>query len=174
MFKDSAELAENKLLILYILNNINMPISNSDITHIILENNLINYFALQQYLSELIESNFIRDEKADKRHSLSITKEGKKTLDLFINRIPDKKKHIIDEYINRHLNEIKKEVESIAEYLPYLNDKFIVNLKLKEGDKLLIELKITADSNSEANNICKKWKNNSSELYEKIINTIKS
>ncbi|MCX7884780.1 MAG: DUF4364 family protein [Caloramator sp.] len=174
MFKDSAELAENKLLILYILSNINMPISNSDITHIILENNLINYFALQQYLSELIESDFILDQKEDKRHSLSITSKGKKTLDLFINRIPDKKRKIIDEYIKHHINEIKNEVESVAEYLPYLNDKFLVNLKLKEEDKLLIELKITVDSNSEANNICKKWKNNSSELYQKITNMLKS
>ena len=52
MFENSAELAENKLLLLYILQVLKRPISNSQLTEIILENNLINYFTLQQYISE--------------------------------------------------------------------------------------------------------------------------
>lgn len=173
MFKDSAELAENKLLILYILNKINTPISNSDITHIILENNLINYFALQQYLSELVQSNFINDEKTDKRHAISITIEGKKALYLFLNRIPEKKKKIIDEYIDNYLNELANENESLAEYEPYKNNKFYAKLKLKEKGKMLIELNILANTEAEAKNICNSWKENSKEIYEYIINKLK-
>jgi hypothetical protein len=70
MFKDMSELAENKLLLLYIFCEIGMPVSNSHITQIILENNLINYFSLQQYLSELIDSGFINIKKHDKQHFL--------------------------------------------------------------------------------------------------------
>ena len=53
MYENSLELAENKLLMLYILKSIKDPISNAQFTEIILENNFMNYFIFQQYLSEL-------------------------------------------------------------------------------------------------------------------------
>lgn len=174
MFKDTAELAESKLLILYILNSLSMPVSNSHITHIILENNLINYFSLQQYISELVERNFITDTKEDKRHMLNITSEGSEALNLFINRIPEKKKKIIDEYVKRHMLDIKREVEIVSEYEPYTNGKFLVSLKLMNKDETMIELKLPADTNADAKNICKIWKENSSDIYSRIIDMFKN
>ena len=53
MYENSAELAENKLLVLYVIKSLRQPISKYTITEIILENNFINYFTLQQYISEL-------------------------------------------------------------------------------------------------------------------------
>ena len=48
MYENSLELAENKLLMLYILKSIKDPISNAQFTEIILENNFMNYFIFQQ------------------------------------------------------------------------------------------------------------------------------
>ena len=56
MYENSAELAENKLLVLYVTDSLKHPITNTQLTEIILENNFINYFTLQQYISELITS----------------------------------------------------------------------------------------------------------------------
>ena len=53
MYENSAELAENKLLVLYVIQSLKQPISKTQLTEIILENNFINYFTLQQYISEL-------------------------------------------------------------------------------------------------------------------------
>ena len=53
MYENSAELAENKLLVLYVIKSLRQPISKTQLTEIILENNFINYFTLQQYISEL-------------------------------------------------------------------------------------------------------------------------
>lgn len=55
MYDSTLELAENKLL-LYIIKSIKYPISNTQLTDIVLENSFINYFMLQQYVSELISS----------------------------------------------------------------------------------------------------------------------
>ncbi|WDU82172.1 DUF4364 family protein [Caloramator sp. Dgby_cultured_2] len=90
MYRDTTELAENKLLILYILNKIDTPITNSSLTQIVLENNLINYFSLQQYISELIESGFIEINKEINKQLLRISLKGKRTLEFFIDRIPEK------------------------------------------------------------------------------------
>ena len=53
MYENSAELAENKLLVLYVIKSLRQAISKTQLTEIILENNFINYFTLQQYISEL-------------------------------------------------------------------------------------------------------------------------
>ena len=60
MYENSAELAENKLLVLYVIKSLKQPISNTQLTEIILENNFINYFTLQQYISELEYSDFVK------------------------------------------------------------------------------------------------------------------
>ena len=76
MHENSTELAENKLLLLYILKNLKMPITNGQLTDIILENNFINYFILQQYISELVHSSFVKYESVNEKNLLLLTDKG--------------------------------------------------------------------------------------------------
>ena len=87
MYESSSELAENKLLMLYVLKSIKDPISNTQLTEIILENSFINYFTLQQYLSELDESNFVEYHEANDKKLLILTEKGDNVLSLFKDRI---------------------------------------------------------------------------------------
>jgi hypothetical protein len=50
---------ENRLLILYILNKVNVPITISNLTDIYFSINEINYFYFQQFLSDLKDKEFI-------------------------------------------------------------------------------------------------------------------
>lgn len=169
MFKGTSDLAENKLLLLYIFDKINMPMNNSHITHIVLENNLINYFGLQQYISELIESGFLYDNIENKKHMLSITNKGTDSLDFFATRIPEKRKDIIDKYLESHLDLIKKDIGVIAEY-DIEGTTPMVRLALKSNDTTLMELKFPVENNSIAQEISQFWKDNYDEVYDKIIN----
>lgn len=172
MFEDTLELAESKLLLLYIFDKIKIPITNNQITQIILENNFINYFTLQQYLSELISSNFLKYTEGENKHRLEITERGKKVLSLFGNRLSNNKIDIINDYLTNNINIIKREVTITSDYTIEHKDKFIVNLKALENDIVLIDLKITVDSNKQARDLCTKWKNNSSEIYSKILDIL--
>lgn len=169
MFEDTLELAENKLLLLYIFNKINFPISNNQITQIILENNFINYFTLQQYLSELVSSNFIRYTDESNTHRLVITDRGIKVLSLFQSRISTSKIETIDNYLKSQIKNIKQEISVIADYTVENTNNFIVNLKTIENDSLLIDLKVNVGSKQQAKDLCQKWKSNYSALYDKII-----
>lgn len=169
MFENTLELAENKLLLLYIFNKVKFPISNNQITQIILENNLINYFTLQQYLTELVSSNFIEYTDETNNHRFIITDKGIKVLSLFRNRISNNKIEIINRYLENQLENIKKEVTVTADYTIERKDNFIVNLKALENDSILIDIKINVCSNKQAKDLCQKWKSNSSELYNKIM-----
>ncbi|KHD38514.1 hypothetical protein NL50_03160 [Clostridium acetobutylicum] len=172
MFEDTLELAENKLLLLYILHKLEFPISKNQFTEIILENNFMNYFILQQYISELISSNFVKSEQKDNKHSVSITHSGTKVLNLFINRLSIDKKDLIDKYISSNLHNIKNAISVTADYTIANKNSFIVDLKAIENDITLIDIKLNVVSNKQARDLCNKWKSSSSEIYNKIINLL--
>ena len=146
MFENTAELAENKLLLLHILKELNRPISNTQLTEIVLENNLINYFTLQQYISELDSSEFIRYEDINEKKLIVLTKKGENVLSFFKDRISPSKISIINNYINEKIELIKK--------LP------------------LIDLKVSVPTKKQASLLCSKWQENPSEIYNKIINIL--
>ena len=172
MFEDTLELAENKLLLLYILSKIKLPVSNTQITEIILENNLINYFTLQQYISELTSSNFIKYLNVGGSNRLGITERGFKVLELFKDRISGSKCELVDTYLQEHLEKIKKEVTVTADYTIEKADNFIVSLKAMENDVILIDLKLNVASNKQARELCVKWESNCAELYSAIISIL--
>lgn len=171
MFSSTSDLAEDKLLLLYLLEKIKLPISNNQITQIILENNFINYFALQQYIAELINSNFIDCIEQDDKHRIVISPKGLKVLSLFRNRISKDKMKAIDEYLIKQLESIKKEITISADYTIEGNN-YIVNLKAIENDCILIDLKLNVASNSQAKALCSKWKQNSADIYSKLIKVL--
>lgn len=172
MFDDALELAENKLLLLYILKQIKLPLSKNQLTEIVLENNFINYFTLQQYVTELIAANFIEYNELEDKHRLAVTTSGDKVLNMFLNRISDSKKALIDVYIEENINKIKNDISLIADYTIANNNSFTVNLKAIENNIVLIDLKLNVVSNKQARDLCSKWKNNSSELYTKILKVL--
>jgi predicted transcriptional regulator len=169
MFGDTSDLAENKLLLLYIFDKIKLPISNIQITQIVLENNFINYFTLHQYVSELISSNFLQYTAEESKHRLVITDRGSKVLSMFSERLPKNKIEILDQYLKKHMEKIKKEVTITADYTIEGDNNFIVNLKATENNNILVDLKINVPSNKQARELCSKWKNNSAEIYNKIM-----
>lgn len=171
MFSNTTELAENKLLVLYILNKINLPISNNQITEIILKNNLINYFTLQQYITELCSSKFLNYIDFDGKQRLTITNNGEKVLKLFRNRISPNKIELIDIFLDKNLESIKNEITINADYTIEGNN-YIVNLKASENNSILLDLKVNVASIKQANELCLKWKNNSSDIYTKIFNIL--
>jgi predicted transcriptional regulator len=172
MFEDTQELAENKLILLYILEKIQLPLSNTLITEIVLENNLLNYFHLQLYLSELAASGFLKAEKEDKRQLYSITPKGENVLEYFENRISKSKKETIKTYLDTHGELLKKEVQVTADYLPGDDKDYIVTCKITEDGINVIDLKLRVSSNEQAKQICTKWKSNPYQFFNRVTSML--
>ncbi len=172
MYENSVELAENKLLVLYVIKALKQPISNTQLTEIILENNFINYFTLQQYISELESSNFVKYIEKNDKKLLTITDNGENVLSFFNDRISPIKRDIIDNYISSAIDHIKKELTIYSDYTIEKNDSFIVNLRAFEDESLLIDLKVSVPSKKQAKSLCSKWKENPSDIYTKIMQSL--
>ncbi|MGL4655638.1 MAG: DUF4364 family protein [Sarcina sp.] len=172
MYDNTVELAENKLLLLYIIKSIKYTISNAQLTDIVLEHSFINYFTLQQYIAELEKSNFIKLEEKDNKEFVLLTRKGDSVLSLFKDRLSQSKMKSIDEYLSEQIDEIKRELNIFGDYTPDNNDSFLVTLKAIEGSCVLLDLNVSVPSKDQAKELCSKWKNNSSEIYNKIMEAL--
>ena len=87
---DNETIAENKVLILYILNTIEKPITNNSLYELVISIQDINYFYFQQFILDLLENKYISELKEDERSELVyfITPDGKQTLELTKDMIP--------------------------------------------------------------------------------------
>lgn len=172
MHNNISDLAESKLILLYILHKIKLPISNLVLSEIVLSNNILNYFTLQQYIFELISSNLIRNIDRDGKTLMELSDTGQKVLELFKNRIATDRLDQLDLYLDKHIENIKKEITVTGEYTIDENNNFIVALNAYENGSILIDLKVSVATNKQAKELCTKWKENSSDLYSKILNTL--
>jgi len=85
-------LAENKLLILYTLSQSKLNLTKAQFSNIILECIYINYFELQQYIEELIKTGLVELDVVNDKEAIVISAQGKSVLEMFKDRINDRKK----------------------------------------------------------------------------------
>ena len=172
LFDNTQELAQNKLLLLYIINESYNPLSNEEITEIILEKDFMNYFLIQQYLSELAETNFITYEKDEDKKLYKILDKGKTTLYYFQDRLDDNLKNEISLKFNKVKEEEKSSTEIVSEYFKKDNNQYLVNLKLIENMETLFSLYIDVATEKQAKDLCEMWKTNTEHIYVKILNLL--
>ncbi len=170
--ENSRELAENKLILLYIIHNLESPVTNLLITKIILEDKLMNYIFLQQYLDELCEGKFLTKIDADEKLSYSISSAGKQSLEYFTSLIPGGIKARIDEALNKYKKGKKNEINIQSDFIAVKENEYIVNLKICEGSFTYIDLKMSVGSRNDAKKICDNWAQNSEKLYSKILSAL--
>ncbi len=169
--KNSSKLAESKLIIMYMLHKINLPMSLSYIQEFALASEYMDYFSLSNYLSELTESEYIIKNVEHNKTTYTISKKGYKTLSLFENLIPIATKEKINEYVAVNKNQIKKDLDIVANFTEKDNE-YIVKCAVYENKSTLMELNLKVASKKYANTICDNWKKDASKYYLSFIKNL--
>jgi predicted transcriptional regulator len=166
------ETVENKLILLYIIDRLNIPVSNLQITRLVLEKRFMNYFLLQQHLNELQEGRLLSVERADDKALYMITDAGRKTLEYFTHLIPSGLKARMDSTFAAMRKEIRSESLVTADYTPESENKFTAACKVSEDGFSLLQLDVTVGTKSDARLICENWKKHSQLIYAEIIDAL--
>lgn len=165
-------LAENKVLILYILNTINKSLRSNDLFKIIAAVNDINYFYFSDILEDLVSSKLVGTYTKEDQKLYEITTEGKNSLELTIDILPGIVKLKADNLYKQELNSIAEERAITAEYIPENEKDYTVKCKIIENNKTIFEVKLFAGSNEQAKKISDTWRQKATEIYPKIINLL--
>lgn len=161
-----------KLIILYMLDKVDFPLTNAQISGFILDKGYTTYFKLQQALSELAESGFIREESTHSRTFYHLTEEGEETIQFFQNKISDAIKKDINEFLKEKHYELKNEVSVKADYFPNAGHEYAVRCQVLENSQALIDLTVTVPSEAEAETIANNWHKKNQEIYALIMQNL--
>lgn len=172
--ENQKNLAENKLIILYLLHNADCILSNMQILKLLYDFEGFNYYYFQHILSDLVEKNYIMSYKQEEEWLYQITPGGSEVLELTENMLPGIIKHKLDLIIRDLLQDVKNELTISAEYIPESNETFMTKCKISEDHKTLFEINILCTSQSQAKKIAENWKNNSSTYYNDIIRILEN
>ena len=170
--EDSEILAENKVLILYILNKLENPITNDGLLRLVLSVMDMNYFYFQQFLLDLLENQYIARFDQEGKHTYSITEKGKETLRLTHDMLPGIMKLKVDTNFQNELTTTAEEESITAEFTPRSENDYTVTCKINENNTCIFEVSVFAGAREEAKKIVDNWKENAYRIYPEILNSL--
>lgn len=165
-------LAENKVLILYLLNKLPDGIKSDNLFKLVSSANNINYFYFQELLTDLIETNFVGSFTKEEDTFVKITSEGKNALSLTKSLLPGILKLKADNVFKEEISSIVEESSIITEYIPKNEKDYTVKCKIVEKNETIFEVSTFAASRDRAKQISDNWKNNANKIYPKIIDLL--
>ena len=169
---DDETLAENKVLILYVLEKANKPLTNDVLYKIVLAAVDMNYFYFQQFMLDLINVGYIFSFQKEDQTLYQITDNGKTTLDLTLDLLPGIIKLKADTNLKPILDSSEEEQSIVAEYTPLSENHYTIICKVVENNETVFEVKTFAGSREQAKEIVDNWQNNADSIYPKILDIL--
>lgn len=161
-----------KLMNLYMLKQVNFPLTNAQLTDFFLKHEYASYFTLQQALNELQESGLIRTESTHNSTRYEITAEGEETMGFFGKNIPPAILEDMDLYLKENRFRMRNEVGIVADFYKSTSQEYVVHCEVREGKGTLIDLDITVPEKEQAELMCAQWKNSSQAIYAFVMKTL--
>ena len=166
---DDESLAENKVLILYVLNTANKALTNEVLYKLVLSATDMNYFYFQQFILDLINAKYVVSFQKESQTLYQITDSGKCTLDLTLDLLPGIIKLKADTNLKSILDSSEEEDSIVAEFTPLTESHYTVICKIVENNETVFEIKSFAGSREQAKEIVDNWKTNAYTIYPQLL-----
>ena len=169
---NTTTLAENKVLILYILNLIDNDIMQDNLFKIIASRDDFNYFYFKQILTDLIDSKLVGSYTKEAEQVIKITSKGKEAYILTKDVLPGIMKLKADNIFKKEFSSIEEEASVIAEFIPKNENDYTIKCKIVENNETIFEVKSFAGSRERAKKIVDNWNQNAKSIYPQILNLL--
>ena len=163
-----------KLMNLYMLHQVNFPLTNAQLSNFFLDREYTTYFTLQQALNELLDAGLVKKETMRNSSRYEITKEGEETLEFFGKNISPAIVSDMDEYLKQNRFRMRNEVGLISDFYKSTNQDYIVHCEVREGKAVLVNLDISVPDKEQAEIRCNHWKDRSQEIYAYVMKSLMS
>lgn len=170
---DDETLAENKVLILYVLDKAGKPLTNDVLYKIVLAAADMNYFYFQQFTLDLINVGYILSFEKEGKTLYQLTEQGQTTLDLTLDLLPGIIKLKADTNLKPIIDSSEEEHSIVAEYVPLNENLYNITCKIIEENETVFEIKTFAGSSTQAKEIVHNWESNATTLYPQILDLLR-
>lgn len=163
------EIFDNKIIVLYILENSSKPLTIPQIVKFCEEFEDITYFDICTYIENLKSNNYIEEIYDDGSTLYSLTTHGNSTLKELLELIPGVNLYNLKKIINKNMIQIKTEYDIDTIIVPIKSEEYKVSCYIKDGNDELVNISIYAGNKEQAKNISKNWNQNAEEIYAKLL-----
>lgn len=161
-----------KIAILELLNKSGFPLSNSQISDFFLEGDLTDYFTAQQSISDVEQLGYITSTTTHNNTTYSITLEGKKTLELFRDKLTPAIISDIAKYMSTNAMIMREENSYRANYFKADRGGYVVQCKILNEDNTTLDITLHVSNKEQAESICNNWRVKCEDVYIGIIDTL--
>ena len=158
-----------KLIVLSMLDRVDFPLTNAQISDFILTKEYTNYFTLQQVLSELVETELAEVHTVRNSSYYQLTPKGKETLNFFGHMVSSAIHEDMDKYFKDNAIALRDEISVRADYFPNNHEEYSVRLQVMEKNSSIIDLTLSVPTETQANSICNNWKQKNQKLYAYLM-----
>ena len=158
-----------KLILLYLLNRVEFPLTNGQICAFVAEEQYTDYFTVQETLADMVETKLLGTETVRNSTYYRLTESGKETLSYFKDDISTAIRKDIENYLKKNKMQLRDENAVLADYSNLEEGGFKVTLQIKEKESCIIDLKLVVPDERQAIKLCDNWKKKSSQVYSHLL-----
>lgn len=158
-----------KLLILYVLKNINRVVSPNDLNDIFLSSGLVDYFMLAESIDELVKSEHLAVDNEE--NVVVLTRLGMQTAEEIFRAIPLYARETAMKSALETLAVISRNSQIITD-TKETDDGFTVTLSILESGSDIFKISIVAPSEVQAHIITENFKKSPELIYKKAISLL--
>lgn len=161
-----------KLMILYMLDKVDFPLTTAQISEFFLEKGYTTYFKLQDALSELLELGFIEAESTHSRTLYHLTTRGTENISILRDSLSAPIRKDINDFFRERSYDLKSEASVRADYYLTPAREYEVRCRITEDGTDLIDLRLVVPTETEAKTISASWTRHSQKVYASLLSQL--
>lgn len=161
-----------KLTILYMLDKVDFPLTNSQISNFFLDQEYTDYFRVQEVIGDLENANLILAKSTHSNTQYSLTAAGKETLGFFRDKITEGIENDVARFFADNQLTMKKDNSILADYYKTTNQNYAVRCQVHSDGITMIDLTLSVKTKEQAEAICNNWKNQNEDVYGYLMDIL--
>lgn len=161
-----------KLIIIYMLEKVDFPLTNTQISDFFLEKELTDYFTIQQVIHDLLDSELILAQSTHSNTQYLATPVGKETLNYFRDKISLSIQEDVQTYLAENKMVLKNENSIIADYYKTPEQEYATRCQIKERGISRLDVTLTVKTKEQAEGICRNWKKQYNDVYACLMDLL--
>jgi predicted transcriptional regulator len=168
LFKN-LEIFDKRILVLYILDIANKPLTVNQIVSFCSEFDDITYFDICEYIQNLKINNYIEEYQEDDITLYKLTDSGTIILKELLELIPGLNLYKLKKILSKNIVSVKTEYSIGSTVIPIKSDEYKISCYIKDGNDELVNITIYAGNKDNVKNISKNWQENSETIYSELL-----
>lgn len=164
----------SKLILLYVFDKMEMPLTETTITDMCCNKNAwISYLTCKEVLIDLIENGFVVTSTNNSGEQYyTITTDGRSCLSYFFMKIPSSIREEITIYVKNNRIAFRKKQEFFSDYYKNADGSYTVLMKIIEPLGTRMELKLNVANRGIAKVIYNKWEQKASQVFGSLYDIL--